>query len=92
MLGVNHVFFIDVKVKRVVGVRRVVRVTAQRFFPADDLAHVLNQRLTFGQVLHGKNALAMHAGAARLDATTGHNRGRSGRSRSVWSELIFGHV
>ena len=61
MLGVNHMFFIDMKVKGVVGVGRVVWMAFQRFFPADDLADVLNQCLAFSQVLHGKHTLAMHA-------------------------------
>jgi hypothetical protein len=59
-----------VKVKGVVGVRRVVRVASKRFFPADDFAHVLDQGLAFGQILDGKHALTVHAGAARLNAAS----------------------
>jgi hypothetical protein len=59
------------KVKGVVGVIGVVRVAVLRLVPADDLAHVLDQGLAFGQVLQRKNAFAMDAGAANLDAFTG---------------------
>ena len=91
MLGVNHMLFVHMKVKGVVRVRRVVRVAAQRFFPADDLANVFNQCLAFGQVLHGKHALAMHAGATRLDAAAGRRGGWGGRDRRKSRGPIFGH-
>ena len=92
MLGVNHMLFIHMKVKSMVRVRRVVRVAAQRFFPADDLADVFNQCLAFGQVLHGKHALAVHAGAARLDASAREYGCRNGRGRRKSGGPIFRHV
>jgi len=60
--------FIDVKVKRMVRVRRIMRVAPLRLRPADDLAHVLDQGLALGDVLHGKDAFSMHAGATGLNA------------------------
>ena len=92
MLGVNHMLFVHMKVKGVVRVRRVVRVAAQRFFPADDLADVFNQCLAFGQILHRKHAFAMHAGTARLDAATGGRGDRGGRGRRKSGGPIFRHV
>jgi len=67
--SVNDVPCVDMKVKRVVGVRGVVRVARLRFFPGDDLADVFNNGFASGNRLHGKNALAVNAGAADLDAT-----------------------
>lgn len=61
MLGVNHVIGVDVKVKRVVGLRRIVWVAAQRFRPRDALTGVLDQRFTLCQVKHREHTLAMHA-------------------------------
>jgi len=61
MQRVNHPVFVHMKVKRVVGVKRVVRVAVLRFVPADDFAHIFNDRVAFGNVLQGKYALAMHA-------------------------------
>jgi len=48
-----------------------VGVAVLRLVPADDLAHVFNQCLAFGNVLQGKHAFAMHTGAADLDASVG---------------------
>jgi hypothetical protein len=43
--------FIDVKIKRVVRVLRVMRVTPLGLGPADDFTNVLNQLLAFGNIL-----------------------------------------
>jgi hypothetical protein len=40
---VDHAVFIDMKVKRVVGLQRIVRVAVLRLLPADDLAGVFNE-------------------------------------------------
>jgi hypothetical protein len=53
--------FIDMKVKRVVGVFGVVRVAALRFRPANHLAHVFNDGFALRNVLHCEHPLAMHA-------------------------------
>ena len=53
--------FVDVKVKRVVGVGGVVRVAAQGLFPRDDLAHILNDGLALRKVSQCKDPLTMHA-------------------------------
>ncbi len=58
---VDHVLVVDVEVKGVVGVCRVVWMTAQRFFPRDDLAHILNDGLALGKVSERKDPLTMHA-------------------------------
>ncbi len=59
------------KIKRVVWVARIVRVTLLRFGPADDLADILDQDFTFGDVLQREHSLAVHAGATDLDAAIG---------------------
>ena len=71
MLGVDHMRFVDVKVKGVVGVLRVMRVAAQGFFPTDDLADILDDGFALGKVGDGEHALAMHARASGLDAPSG---------------------
>ena len=69
--------FVDVKVKRVVRLRRVVRMAAQRLGPADDFAHVFDQRFAFRQVLQCEHAFAMYARAAGLNpAAVAARRGR----------------
>ena len=84
---------INVKVKRVVRICRIVRVAAQRFFPADDLAAVLDQHFALSQWLHRKHALAVNARAPRLDApgvATGCRGSRDGKRRwRVGGDLIF---
>ena len=52
---------VNMKVKRMVGVCRIMRMAAQRLFPGDDLAHVLNDGLALGKVSQGKDPLTMHA-------------------------------
>jgi 1,4-dihydroxy-2-naphthoyl-CoA synthase len=49
------------------------------FLPGDDFADVLGHYIAGGDVLQRKNALAMHAGTANLDATAWISSGfRSG--------------
>ena len=55
-------------------------VAAQRLFPGDDLALVLDQGFALGNVLHGEHAVTVHAGAPRLD-TPAVDRGGFGRHR-----------
>ena len=59
--------FIDVKVKRVIWILRVMRVAAQGLLPGDDLADVLEDLLAFCQVCQCKNTFTVHTRAARLD-------------------------
>ena len=59
--------FVDVEIERVVGVLGRAG-GGLRLLPGDDLAHVLDEGLAFGDVLHGKDALAMDAGATGLNA------------------------
>ena len=69
MTSINDMVFIDVKIKGVVGVLRVMRMTPLGLGPTDDFANVLNQLLTFSKILKREYALAMHAGAADLNST-----------------------
>jgi len=46
-----------------------MRMAAQRLGPRNHLAHVLDHRVTFSQVLQRKNPFAVDAGAAGLQAT-----------------------
>ena len=74
-LGVNHVGCINVKVKRVVGVLRVVRMACLGFFPGNDLPNVLDDGLALSDILQRKHTLAMDAGATGLNlavVATGH--------------------
>ena len=68
MQRIYHPVFVHMEIKGVVRVIGVVRVALLRLVPADDLAHVLDQGLAFGNVLQGKNAFAVHAGATNLYA------------------------
>ena len=68
MQSIDHVVLVDVKIKGVVRVLGVVRMAPQRLLPADHLAHVLDDGVTLGDILQREYALAMHAGAAGLDA------------------------
>jgi hypothetical protein len=52
---------IDMEVKRVIRVLRVVWMATQRFFPRNDLAHILNDGLALGEVRERKDPLTMHA-------------------------------
>jgi hypothetical protein len=76
--------FIDMKIKGVVGVFGIVRMTRLGFCPGDDFAHILDDGFALANVLHCKHAFAMHAGAPDLDATA--PRG------IVCSLLLFWHV
>ena len=68
LLAVDDVFVVNVKVKRVIRVAGVMRVTAQCLFPTDNLAAILDQRLAFSEVFQCVNTFAMDTRAAHLDA------------------------
>jgi hypothetical protein len=57
----------------VVRVTRVVRVPILRKIPINHLTHVLDQSLTFSNILHSKHTGAMHAGASGLNPSAGRN-------------------
>jgi len=59
---IDHPAIVQMKVKSVVGVAGVVRVTANGLGHADDLAHVFNDRFTRRHVARGEHAFAVHAG------------------------------
>jgi hypothetical protein len=72
------------KIKRVIGLQRVVRMAVLGFLPADDLADVFNQHFAFSNVLHGKNTFAVDAGAANLDsAASAGARGGAGHGKTL---------
>ena len=88
--GINHVFFINVKIEGMVGVGRVVRMAGLRRLPGDDFTDVFNNGFTFGDILHGEDAFAVHAGAAGLDAAI-VARGRFFTHRfSAWKGRLLG--
>ena len=60
---------VDMKVKGVVGVCRIVWMAAQRFLPGDDFAHVLDDGLALRKVRARKNPLAMHTGTSGLNTS-----------------------
>ena len=62
--------FIDVEVKRVVGVGGVMRVALLRLGPGDDFTHIFDKGFALGDILQRKHAFAVHAGAAGLNAPT----------------------
>ncbi len=52
---------IDMEIKGVVRICRIMRMTAQCLLPSDDLAHVLNDGLALGKVSEREDPLTMHA-------------------------------
>ena len=71
MVGINHMVFIDMEIKRMVGLLGIMRVTVLGFLPTDDFTHILHNGFTCGNILHGEYALAMDAGASGLDTAAG---------------------
>ena len=65
---INDMVFIDVKVKRMVGLEGIVWVTILGFLPGNHVALVFNDDLTFRNVHERKDALAVYARASGLDA------------------------
>ena len=58
---IDHMFFTDMEVKRVIRVFRIVGVALLRFFPTDNLTDVFDQNLAFGDVCQGKHPFAVNA-------------------------------
>ena len=58
---INHPRIVDVKVKRVLRVARVMRMATLRLGHGNDFTHVLDDGLTCGHVTQGEHAFAMHA-------------------------------
>lgn len=56
---INHPPIIQVKVKRVVRVTRIVRMSPNRFGHRNDFAHIFNDDFICGHVARGKHALSM---------------------------------
>ena len=79
MQGIDHMLLINMKIKRVIRVFGVMRMTLLCLGPRDDFARILQDGFSRGNGLHSKHPFAMHAGAPGLDAATG-----------VWGNFI-GH-
>ena len=77
-VAIDHVLVVDVKIKRVIGLRRIVRVATQGLFPTDDLADIFHQALAFGNVADRENAFAVDARAAHLQPAPGGARSHVG--------------
>lgn len=69
VLGVDNVPVIQMKIEGVMGLAFVVRMTCQSFRPGDDFAFVFQKRFTGFNGTNGKNAFAVDAGFAYLNAT-----------------------
>ncbi len=95
MLGVDHPFFVHVKVERMVGVLGIVRMAALGLLPVDHFAHIFDDGFTFGNILQGEDPLAVHAGAPDLDPARGSWRrrraGYRGGSRPGAIQCFFCH-
>ncbi len=65
---VDHVPVIEVEVKRVVGILRVMRMAFLRLCPGDHLALVLDDDFALDDRLCRKHPFAVHAGAVGLKA------------------------
>ena len=61
MKAIYHARVIDVKVKRVLRVARVVRVTAKRFGHRNDFTHVFDDGFARSHRAQGEYAFAVHA-------------------------------
>lgn len=58
---INHPPIVQVKVKRVIGVGRVMRVTAQGLGHGDDLPHILDDCFARCDVARGEHAFTVHS-------------------------------
>ena len=67
MRGVYHPLIVDLKVKSVIGLAGIMRMTILRLLPVNHFAHVLNKGFALRNILRGENAFAMNAGAPGLD-------------------------
>jgi hypothetical protein len=65
--GVDHPLIVDLKVKSVIGLAGIMRMTVLRLLPVNHFTHVLNNGFAFRNILRGENAFAMNAGAPGLD-------------------------
>ena len=75
MQSVDHTRFINMEVKGVVRIGRIMRMTALGLFPADDRTYVFNDGLTLGNAGQRKDTFSVHTGAAGLDAARVAGRG-----------------
>ena len=86
---VNHVFFIDVEKKGVIGFCGVVGVSSKGFLPADHLSLVFDDDLSLGYILQSKDTFAVDAGLTGFNAFVfgffrfggGHNGGHFNKKR-----------
>jgi len=91
--GVDDPAVLQLEVKGVVRVVRVVGVAVLGLVPVDDLAHVLDQGFAGGDVLHRIHPLAVHAGAAGLDAAGRGSEGLFGHGLKIWyGQFVWARV
>ena len=69
MQRIDHPPLVQVKVKGVVRVGRIVRVAGNGLGHGDDLAHVFDDPHASGQVSRGEHAFAVHARGQYFDVT-----------------------
>jgi hypothetical protein len=60
MQRIDHHAIVQVEVKGMVGVFRIVRMAGNGFCHADDFAHVLDEPFACGQVARGEHTFAVH--------------------------------
>jgi hypothetical protein len=66
--SIDHTRIVDVKVKRVLGVARVMRMATQSLSHRNDFSHVFNDRFACAHVTQSEHAFAVHAGGQDFDA------------------------
>ena len=69
MQGIDDAIFINLKIKGVVGIFGVVRVSVFCFLRRNDFPYVLNDRFTFKDVLACKNTFSVNARLSNLDSS-----------------------
>ena len=69
---INHPRVVDVKVKRVLRVARVMRVATLRLGHGDDFTHVFDDALTRSHVAQGEHAFAVDARGLDFDFQCTH--------------------
>jgi hypothetical protein len=66
------------EVKGVVWVVGVVRVAAYRLSHGDQLSHIFNDPLAFGQMAGGEHTFAVHLGRMHMNGTENRQVAQSG--------------
>ena len=80
MLAVDDMRIVDMKVKGVIGIFRVMRMPKQCLGPGDDLAGVLDDALALGERCRREHPRAVDARGSYLDASRALFRGEGRRA------------